>query len=108
MSNIKTTTIGAYPKPQCTPINDWFPDQDDEDAKKKDRGLLQRWSITEYEDSLNKAGSSADGLFQKATKEIIDDQVGSGIDVPTDGEVRRENYIYYPCEVVPLSRIYQP
>ena len=27
---IKTTTIGAYPKPACTPIGDWFPDTEDE------------------------------------------------------------------------------
>jgi len=97
MAAIKTTTIGAYPKPACTPINDWFPDADDEDAKQQDRGLLQRWSITEYEDSLARAGDKAEQLFLQATEEVISDQTGAGIDVPTDGEVRRENYIYYQC-----------
>ena len=53
---IKTTTIGAFPKPSCTPIGDWFPDADDENAKGADRGLLQRWSITEYEEKLEEAG----------------------------------------------------
>ena len=33
----------------------------------------------------------------EATEQIITDQVSSGIDVPTDGEVRRENYIWYQC-----------
>lgn len=27
----------------------------------------------------------------------MDDQVASGIDIPTDGEQRRENYIHYHC-----------
>ena len=38
---IKTTTIGAYPKPSCTPIGDWFPDAEDQEAKGADKGLLQ-------------------------------------------------------------------
>ena len=97
MASIKTTAIGAYPKPASTPINDWFPDADDEEAKEQDRGLLQRWSITEYEESLANAGDEAEQLFLKATEEIINDQVSAGVDVPTDGEVRRENYIYYQC-----------
>lgn len=97
MPMIKTTTIGAYPKPECTPIGDWFPDASDEDARKPDRGLLQRWSITDYEESLEHAGADAETLFARAVQEVIEDQVSAGIDIPTDGEVRRENYIYYQC-----------
>ena len=37
---IKTTTIGAYPKPSCTPIGDWFPDAEDQEAKGADKGCL--------------------------------------------------------------------
>ena len=33
--------------------------------------------------------------FQSA--QVINDQVAAGIDIPTDGEVRRENYIHYHC-----------
>ena len=29
--------------------------------------------------------------------EVIGDQVGAGIDIPTDGEIARENYIHYHC-----------
>ena len=94
---IKTTAIGAYPKPTCTPIGDWFPDADDAQAREQGRGLLQRWSITDYEESLNEAGDGAERLFAQATREIIEDQTGAGLDIPTDGEVRRENYIYYQC-----------
>lgn len=95
--SIKTTVVGAYPKPDCTPINDWFPDADDEEAKQQDKGLLQRWSITDYEESLASAGDDVEKLFLQATGQIIKDQVDAGVDVPTDGEVRRENYIYYQC-----------
>ena len=36
-------------------------------------------------------------LFQQAAKEIIDIQLNAGVTIPTDGEVRRENYIHYHC-----------
>ena len=95
--SLLTSTIGAYPKPSYTPIKDWFPDASDEEAKEADRGLLQRWSITEYEEDLQQAGASAEQLFAQAAQEVITDQVDAGVDIPTDGEVRRENYIYYQC-----------
>ena len=95
--SMKTTTIGAYPKPGCTPIGDWFPDADDEAAREQGRGLLQRWSITEYEQRLTASGVQAEVLFLQATREVIEDQIEAGVDIPTDGEVRRENYIYYQC-----------
>ena len=70
---IKTTTIGAYPKPSCTPIGDWFPDTEDQEAKGADKGLLQRWSITDYEEKITKAGENAETDFLNAIKEVIDD-----------------------------------
>ena len=36
-------------------------------------------------------------LLQRATREAVEDQVNAGIDIPTDGEQRRENYIHYHC-----------
>ena len=42
-------------------------------------------------------GDNVEELFDKATKEIISDQEECGIDILTDGEVRRENYIHYHC-----------
>lgn len=35
--------------------------------------------------------------LDQATKEVAAIQVRAGIDVPTDGELRRENYIHYLC-----------
>jgi 5-methyltetrahydropteroyltriglutamate--homocysteine methyltransferase len=36
-------------------------------------------------------------LLDRATREVVLEQVKIGIDVPSDGEVRRENYIHYHC-----------
>ena len=92
-----TTTIGAYPKPSCTPIGDWFPDPDDADAGAEGEGLLKRWRRAGYEQKIAEAGEAAEAAFVAAIEEAVRDQVDAGVDVPTDGEVRRENYIFYQC-----------
>jgi len=94
---LTTTTIGAYPKPDGTPIGDWFPDPDDTAAGARGEGLLKRWERADYEERLAQAGEAAEAAFVKAIEEVIRDQVDAGVDIPTDGEVRRENYIFYQC-----------
>ncbi len=94
---LRTTTIGAYPKPTCTPVGDWFMANKSEEARKASKGLLSNWNPGDYELAISNAGEEAEELFLEATEQIITDQVSSGIDVPTDGEVRRENYIWYQC-----------
>ena len=96
-NRLLTTTIGAFPKPSCTPIDDWFPDPDDASAGAQGEGLLKRWQRGDYEQRLAQAGEAAEEAFVKAIEEVVRDQVGAGIDIPTDGEVRRENYIFYQC-----------
>ena len=46
---LKTTTIGAYPKPACTPVGDWFMANKSEADRKDSKGLLSNWSPGEYE-----------------------------------------------------------
>ena len=92
-----TTTIGAFPKPACTPIGDWFPDPDDAGAGAQGEGLLKRWQRADYEQRLEQAGEAAESAFVEAISEAVRDQVDAGVDIPTDGEVRRENYIFYQC-----------
>ena len=58
---------------------------------------MANWHPGEYETALQQAGDDAEMLFRRATQDVIRDQVEAGIDVPTDGEVRRENYIFYQC-----------
>ncbi len=81
---LTTTTLGAFPKPSYVPISDWFSISDGD-------------YTSAYLDELAAAGDQAEQLFERATHEVVRDQISAGIDVPTDGEVRRENYIHYLC-----------
>jgi len=83
-----TTTIGAYPKPDYVELPDWFGGSSGPDTEHP---------TEEWADALARMGDEAEAILARGTREIIDDQVSCGIDIPTDGEVRRENYIHYHC-----------
>ena len=83
-----TTVIGAYPKPNYLKITDWFNAEGGTDTANPTKF---------YADELKKMGSDADKIFQRATKDVIKDQLDCGIDIITDGEIKRENYIHYHC-----------
>ena len=83
-----TTVIGAYPKPEYLKITDWFNANGGTDTANPTKYYAQE---------VNQMGGEAEDLFVKAAGEIIQDQVDCGIDIITDGEVRRENYIHYHC-----------
>ncbi len=83
-----TTVIGAYPKPKYLKLPDWF---------NADGGTDTQYPTKDYHDAIKKMGTEAESIFQKATEEVIKDQIECGIDIITDGEVRRENYIHYHC-----------
>ncbi len=86
--SLLTTTIGAFPKPDYLPEFDWFQVGDHKDTGDP---------TEHYEAALSAMGDDAEALFQRAAGDVIGDQVAAGIDIPTDGEVRRENYIHYHC-----------
>ena len=83
-----TTVIGAYPKPKYLKLPDWF---------NADGGTDTEFPTKDYLEAINKMGNEAENIFHKATEEVIKDQIECGIDIITDGEVRRENYIHYHC-----------
>ncbi len=85
---LTTTTIGAFPKPDYVPISDWFQGPEGPDTMDPTSG---------YAAQMSRAGGEAEALFARAAEDVIADQVAAGIDIPTDGEVRRENYIHYHC-----------
>lgn len=95
--SLQTTVVGAFPKPAYLKIPDWFQTAADK------RGLLgtNTHAHTEW-----RKGVAADGGQQlerdimKATKEVIEAQHRCGVDVVTDGEVRRENYIHHLCRFI--------
>ena len=83
-----TTCIGAYPKPDFVTLPDWFnipagPDTAD--------------PTLAWESETAALGADLESMLDRGVAEVIDDQVQAGIDIPTDGEVSRENYIHYHC-----------
>ena len=87
---IKTTCIGSYPKPEYVPIFDWF---------QVEKGLTATGGdVTRaFTEAMASADEATEEKFVRATKAAVLDQVACGVDIPTDGEQRRENYIHYHC-----------
>ena len=83
-----TTVIGAYPKPAYLKIPDWFKAEGGTDTHNPTGGYLE---------ALKQIGEDTENIFIKATKDVVEEQIECGIDIVTDGEVRRENYIHYHC-----------
>ncbi len=88
--SLKTTCLGSYPKPDYVPIRDWF---------QIEKGLTATGAdVTRgYTEAMAQADADVEKLFTKATQAAVADQVACGVDVVTDGEQRRENYIHYHC-----------
>ncbi len=88
---LKTTTLGAFPKPPYVPVRDWF------DLSRETGGMNTAKTTRQYTIDSQENSAEHEKLFIRAAKEVIDIQINAGIDIPTDGEVRRENYIHYHC-----------
>ncbi|MBL0714574.1 MAG: cobalamin-independent methionine synthase II family protein [Desulfosarcina sp.] len=84
---IQTTTIGAYPKPEYVPIPDWF----------RAESTVAEDPTKAFDNCKECHGPQVEELLDRATREVVLEQVRLGIDIPTDGEIRRENYIHYQC-----------
>ncbi len=91
---LQTTTLGAFPKPDYVPVRDWF------DAARFDGGMNNSEVTLDYSRKAQGLTEQDEALFVRAAKEVIDLQINAGIDIPTDGEVRRENYIHYHCRQI--------
>ena len=83
-----TTVIGSYPKPNYLKITDWFNAKGGTDTENPTKY---------YSKEVKQMGEKTEELFLQAATEVIKDQIECGIDIVTDGEVRRENYIHYHC-----------
>jgi len=85
---LTTTCIGAYPKPDFVNLPDWFnipagPDTSD--------------PTKNWKEAMQAMGEDAETIISKGVKQAVEDQLSAGIDIPTDGEIPRENYIHYHC-----------
>ncbi len=83
-----TTTIGTYPKPTYVPVTNWF---------QKEGTSSPEPTQTHNNTYLQSRQENLVRILDLATHEVVEEQVRLGIDVPTDGELRRENYIHYHC-----------
>ena len=87
---LTSTVIGSFRKPDYLTkiISDWFtcPTQ-----------ATHEYILKYNEASKNNNLEEMEKIILKATSEILNLQDNLGIDVVTDGEMRRENYVYYFC-----------
>lgn len=86
---LPTSVVGSFPKPDYLDIPDWFQTSHSGSFTKQYNRYLET-SIESHKE-IN---------IRKATKEIIDIQTEAGLDVITDGEVRRESYILHFCRAL--------
>ena len=85
---LQTTVIGSFPKPGYLKIPDWF--RTGHDGK----------FTEEYTRFLEQQGNRNELLkscIVQATKDIINIQANIGLDIITDGEIRRESYVLHFC-----------
>ncbi len=88
MPSLQTTCIGAYPKPDFVRIPDWFCGPEGPD---------QRDPTGAWVEAVRDLGEGVEEVLDRGCAQVIADQEQAGIDIPTDGEVPRENYIHYHC-----------
>jgi 5-methyltetrahydropteroyltriglutamate--homocysteine methyltransferase len=83
---ITTTCIGAYPKPGYITIGNFA------ETSEQDDSATRAFTYTQ-----ERVDEVSEELLLQATAAAIRDQIDCGIDIPSDGEQRRENYIHYHC-----------
>ncbi|XP_068708695.1 5-methyltetrahydropteroyltriglutamate--homocysteine methyltransferase-like isoform X3 [Montipora foliosa] len=86
---LPTSVVGRFPKPDYLDIPDWFQTSYSGSFTKQYNRYLETSSESHKEINI-----------RKASKEIIDIQTEAGLDVITDGEVRRESYILHFCRAL--------
>jgi len=89
---LKTTVIGAFPKPNYLNIPDWFSQEGN--FTNEDMANLTGMGGGFDPRSANRGRQDADmeDNLRKAVKATVDEQISLGIDVITDGEMERGAY----------------
>jgi len=70
---LKTTTLGAFPKPNYVPVRDWF------DLARKTGGMNTAETTRQYSTDIGKNKNKHEKLFIRAAKEVLDIQIRAGI-----------------------------
>jgi len=85
---ILTTTIGSFVKPGYVPVRDWF------ESKKT---LSLQGGVYDPRLYLPERKDAVETLVACGIRETVQFQDRLGLDILTDGEVRRENYMDFQC-----------
>ena len=85
---ITTTCIGAWPKPEQITTGQWH-ETEKQEQQSRSFNYLTKPELASDSPELD-----------DATRQAVTDQLACGVDIPTDGEQRRENYIHYHCRHV--------
>ena len=85
---LQTTVIGSFPKPDYLKTPDWF-------RTGHDGNFTEQY--TRFVEQEQGQSEKLENCIVQATKEILNVQREIGIDVVTDGEVRRESYVLHFC-----------
>jgi len=88
------TTIGACPRPEEVPIRDWFREGSGPKRAGADRELRA--------DGASVWRAARDGP-DGAIIAIVREQVDLGIDMASDGESPREDYIHHRCRLAGID-----
>ena len=88
LNPILTTCIGAYPKPDFVRLPDWFGGPEGPDTQHPTGG----WS-----EAIRDLGTQREEILDRGCAQVIADQEQAGVDIVTDGELARENYVHYHC-----------
>ena len=86
---LQTTVVGSMPKPDYLKIPCWV----DAKSNKIDDDYVKQYNEIQNTYTPQQLKS----MITKATEEAIELQNEAGISIVTDGEMRRENYIYDFC-----------
>eukprot|EP00092_Neocalanus_flemingeri_P014367 GFUD01015498.1.p1 GENE.GFUD01015498.1~~GFUD01015498.1.p1 ORF type:complete len:363 (+),score=97.23 GFUD01015498.1:148-1236(+) len=89
---LKTTVVGAWPKPDFLKIPDWFSEKGNFSSEELS-GLTGMGGGYDPRSSNNaREDGNLEENIKQAVKHVIDEQVALGIDVVTDGEMERGAY----------------
>lgn len=87
---LPTTTIGAYPKPEGMPLPGWY-----ESKSEAERGIHPTDPTRQYSEYLRHRTEADERRLDEGTQAVVREQDELGVDIPTDGEVRRDHYVFY-------------
>ena len=96
---VRTTCIGAWPKPGYVKLPDWFNVPAGPDTADPTAG---------WQAAMDALGDEGREIIARGVAEAVHDQIEAGIDIPTDGENRAGELHPLPLPAPARLRFRQP